>query len=60
MITQFSHAVNDFQIRQPLIEKKRNIAAIGEMIKVARGHISSALPQVRTKISSYHVISVVS
>ncbi|KAI2888820.1 hypothetical protein CBS63078_10365 [Aspergillus niger] len=46
IITQFAHAVNDFQIRQPLIEKKRNIAAIGEMIKVARGHISSALPQI--------------
>lgn len=46
IITQFAHAINDFQIRQPLIEKRRNILAIGEMIKVARGHISSALPQV--------------
>ncbi|KAH1373177.1 hypothetical protein KXV89_005471 [Aspergillus fumigatus] len=46
IITQFAHAINDFQIRQPLIEKRRNILAIGEMIKVARGHISSALPQI--------------
>ncbi|PYI12112.1 hypothetical protein BO78DRAFT_392787 [Aspergillus sclerotiicarbonarius CBS 121057] len=46
IITQFAHAINDFQIRQPLVEKKRNIAAIGEMVKVARGHINSALPQI--------------
>ncbi|PWY66408.1 hypothetical protein BO70DRAFT_390661 [Aspergillus heteromorphus CBS 117.55] len=46
IITQFAHAINDFQVRQPLVEKKRNIAAIGEMIKVARGHVSSALPQI--------------
>lgn len=46
IITQFAHAVNDFQVRQPLAEKKRYILAIGEMIKIARGHVSSALPQV--------------
>ncbi|KAI9373995.1 hypothetical protein BJX61DRAFT_532757 [Aspergillus egyptiacus] len=46
IITQFAHAVNDFQIRQPIIEKKRNIMAIGAMIKVAPDHVSSALPQI--------------
>ncbi|KAL2807609.1 hypothetical protein BJX63DRAFT_436875 [Aspergillus granulosus] len=46
IITQFAHAINDFQIRQPLVEKKRHIMAIGAMIKVAPGHISSALPQI--------------
>ncbi|CBF79340.1 protein kinase MEC1 [Aspergillus nidulans FGSC A4] len=46
IITQFAHAINDFQIRQPLVEKKRNIMAIGAMIKVAPGHVSSALPQI--------------
>ncbi|PYH97770.1 hypothetical protein BO71DRAFT_346316, partial [Aspergillus ellipticus CBS 707.79] len=46
IITQFAHAINDFQVRQPLIEKKRNVAAIGAMINVARGHVSSALPQI--------------
>ena len=46
IITQFAHAINDFQARQPLPEKKRYILAIGEMIKIARGHVSSALPQV--------------
>ncbi|KAK2760373.1 serine/threonine-protein kinase M1 [Arachnomyces sp. PD_36] len=46
IITQFAHTVNDFQIRQPMVEKKRNIMAIGEMIKLAKGHIRSALPQI--------------
>ncbi|KAL4976514.1 hypothetical protein BDW66DRAFT_166349 [Aspergillus desertorum] len=46
IITQFAHAINDFQIRQPLVEKKRNIMAIGTMIKVAPGHVTSALPQI--------------
>ncbi|KAL2832369.1 hypothetical protein BDW59DRAFT_104134 [Aspergillus cavernicola] len=46
IITQFAHAINDFQIRQPVVEKKRNIMAIGAMIKVAPGHVSSALPQI--------------
>ena len=46
IITQFTNTVNDFHVRQPLVEKKRNVAAIGEMIKIARSHASSALPQV--------------
>lgn len=46
IITQFAHVINDFQVRQPLVEKKRNILAIGEMIKIGRGHVSNALPQV--------------
>ncbi|ODH48741.1 hypothetical protein GX48_05176 [Paracoccidioides brasiliensis] len=46
IITEFAHVVNDFQIRQPTIEKKRNIIAIGEMIKLANGNITIALPQI--------------
>ncbi|TQB68311.1 serine/threonine-protein kinase M1 [Monascus purpureus] len=46
IITQFANAVNDFQVRQSLVEKKRNIVAIGEMIKIAGGHVGSALPQI--------------
>ncbi|KAA8650030.1 protein kinase MEC1 [Aspergillus tanneri] len=53
IITQFAHVVNDFHIRQPLTEKKRNIIAIGEMIKVARGYVSSALPQALTELVPY-------
>lgn len=46
IITEFADAINDAQVRLPIMEKKRNILAIGEMIKIARGHINSALPQV--------------
>ncbi|PGG96942.1 serine/threonine-protein kinase ATR [Blastomyces parvus] len=46
IITEFAHVVNDFQIRQPIIEKKRNIIAIGEMVKIAKGNITIALPQI--------------
>ncbi|KAB8231016.1 protein kinase MEC1 [Aspergillus alliaceus] len=46
IITEFAHSINDFQIRQPLVEKKRNIVAIGEMVRVARGHVGSAIPQI--------------
>lgn len=45
-MTEFAHIINDFQIRQPTVEKRRNIMAIGEMIKVAKGKIGIALPQV--------------
>lgn len=46
IITQFAHSINDFQIRQPILEKKRNLVALGKMIKLAEGYISSGLPQV--------------
>ncbi|KAJ5806956.1 hypothetical protein N7474_010548 [Penicillium riverlandense] len=46
IITQFANAINDFQVRQTLAEKRRNIRAIEEMIEIAQGHVSSGLPQV--------------
>ncbi|OGE54809.1 hypothetical protein PENARI_c005G02231 [Penicillium arizonense] len=46
IITQFANAINDFQVRQTLAEKRRNIKGIEEMINIAQGHVSSALPQV--------------
>ncbi|KAJ5659099.1 hypothetical protein N7507_005550 [Penicillium longicatenatum] len=46
IITQFSNAINDFQVRQTLAEKRRNLKAIEEMISIAQGHVSNALPQV--------------
>lgn len=45
-MTEFANAVNDFQIRQSVIEKRRNVIAIGMMVKVAKGNISIALPQI--------------
>lgn len=46
IITQFANAINDFQVRQTLAEKRRNIKAIEEMVIIAQGHVSNALPQV--------------
>ena len=45
-MTEFANAVNDFQIRQSVVEKRRNVIAIGMMVKVAKGNISVALPQI--------------
>lgn len=46
IITQFANAINDFQVRQTLAEKRRNLKAIEEMINIAQGHVNNALPQV--------------
>ncbi|PGH17548.1 hypothetical protein AJ79_01148 [Helicocarpus griseus UAMH5409] len=46
IITEFAHVVSDYQIRQPIVEKRRNIIAIGEMVKIAKGNIAIALPQI--------------
>lgn len=45
-MSEFVNTISDATIRHPLLEKKRSLAAIGEMIKLARDQIRSALPQV--------------
>lgn len=52
IITQFANAINDFQVRQTLAEKRRNLKAIEEMINIAQGHVSNALPQVSACLRS--------
>ncbi|EEP77729.1 hypothetical protein UREG_02578 [Uncinocarpus reesii 1704] len=49
IITEFANVINDFQIRQSVVEKKRNIIAIGQMITLAGGKIAIALPQTRER-----------
>ena len=46
IITQFSDVVYDMRGRQPILEKRRNIRAIEEMITLGNMGVSSALPQV--------------
>lgn len=46
LITEFVDTVNDLHAKYPVVEKKRNIIAIGEMIKLARDHVNAAIPQV--------------
>lgn len=53
IITQFAYSINDVQVRQPMLEKKRNIVALGNLIKLAQGHISSGLPQVCNKSHAF-------
>ncbi|KAJ5763195.1 hypothetical protein N7533_001876 [Penicillium manginii] len=52
IITQFANAINDFEVRQTLAEKRRNLKAIEEMINIAQGHVSNALPQVSACLRS--------
>lgn len=46
IITQFMVILNDAQSRQPNLEKRRCLAAIGELIKCGQHRVSSALPQI--------------
>jgi serine/threonine-protein kinase ATR len=46
IITQFTATFNDTQSRQPSLEKRRCLAAIGEFLKLGQHRISSALPQI--------------
>ena len=39
-------AINDEKGPQPVLEKKRCLRAIREMVKVAKGHIGNGIPQV--------------
>lgn len=46
IITQFTVTFNDSQLRQPNLEKRRCLAAIGELLKLGQHRVSSALPQI--------------
>lgn len=51
IIVQSSDAINDPSISQSIPEKKRCLRGIEEMIKLAKHHISNALPQVYPPIT---------
>ena len=46
IMTLLSDIINDAKAPQLLAEKRRCIRAITEMIKLAKSHVSIALPQV--------------
>ena len=46
IITQFTATFNDLQSRQPNLEKRRCLAAIGELLRLGQHRMSSALPQI--------------
>ena len=47
IMAYLSDTINDGKGPQPMPEKQRCLGAIREMIKLARSHLSNALPQVR-------------
>jgi serine/threonine-protein kinase ATR len=46
IITEYSNILNDLETRQPNAEKRRCLAAIGEVIKLGKSRITVALPQI--------------
>jgi serine/threonine-protein kinase ATR len=46
IIKDFADTINEVQVRQPLTEKKRCLKATAAMVKLGKGKITSALPQV--------------
>ena len=49
-MAHLSDMINDGKGPQPVPEKRRCLGAIREMVKLAKGHISNGLPQVRAII----------
>ncbi|KAL8243599.1 hypothetical protein R6Q59_009857 [Mikania micrantha] len=45
VVTHFTVKLNDISVREPVIEKRRYLAALGEIVKITKSRISVALPQ---------------
>jgi serine/threonine-protein kinase ATR len=46
IITQFTVVLNELEVVQPNIEKRRCLAAIGQIVKLGKSRIAPALPQI--------------
>jgi serine/threonine-protein kinase ATR len=46
IITQFTVVLNELEIVQPNIEKRRCLAAIGQIVRLGKSRIAPALPQI--------------
>ncbi|KAL9620044.1 MAG: hypothetical protein Q9160_005422 [Pyrenula sp. 1 TL-2023] len=46
IITEFNNTLNDNQLKQPNMEKRRCLAAIGQLIKLGKNRVGVALPQI--------------
>ncbi|KKY18324.1 putative phosphatidylinositol 3and 4-kinase [Phaeomoniella chlamydospora] len=44
--TNFASTLNDGQVIHPLIEKRRCLAAMGELMKLGKSRVNTALPQI--------------
>lgn len=52
IMAEFSHMIANGQEQQPTIEKLRCLRAISEMVVLAKGHVTVALPQIRACLHS--------
>lgn len=48
IMAHLADTINDGKGPQPISEKRRCLGGVGEMVKLAEGHISNGLPQVRS------------
>jgi len=46
IMTHFMALLNDLEVKEPKVEKKRCLAAIGEVVKLGKSRVVSALPQI--------------
>lgn len=46
IVTHFTVLLNDLDIKEPKLEKKRCLLALGEIVKLGKGRVSATLPQI--------------
>ncbi|KAJ9607992.1 serine/threonine-protein kinase M1 [Cladophialophora chaetospira] len=46
IVTQFTVLLNDLEAKEPKVEKRRCLAALGELVKLGKSRIVRALPQI--------------
>ena len=46
ILTHFTVLLNDLEAKEPKVEKRRCLAALGEVVKLGKGRIVRALPQI--------------
>lgn len=46
IVTHFTVLLNDLEAKEPKIEKRRCLAALGEMVKLGKSRVARALPQI--------------
>ena len=46
IVTHFTVLLNDLETKEPKLEKKRSIIALGEIVKLGKSRVARALPQI--------------
>ena len=56
ILALLSETMNDTKGPQPVMEKKRCLGAIREMIRVAKSHVCNGLPQVSRDLRLFDLV----